>query len=212
MNFANHLYLRKGLVLYNGIIWKYYFHKVVLSHYFMYFYKLLEFLETPLKEEILKKILIFLVVFTALSYIVFNKSKTVEESIIHVSNCSIMQDTCHVKINELSSLSFDASPKGLPPTKVATVTVQLNNIQANKIEVLFTGVELNYSSPKIDLNKINNQIFNGRVFLSLCTLQKTNWVANMTVYTDTHIWKIAFPFIHSGDGYNIINPSSLISQ
>jgi hypothetical protein len=39
----------------------------------MYFYKLLKFLGTPLKEEILKKILIFLVVFTALSYIVFNK-------------------------------------------------------------------------------------------------------------------------------------------
>ena len=154
----------------------------------------------------MKKIIILLVILLAISYIFINQNKAPKVSVINVSDCSIMQDTCHVNINDSSSVSFDVNPKGLPPTKTATAIVQLNKIQASKIEVLFTSTELGYSSPKINLNKINDKTFNGSIYLSLCALQKVNWIAYLTIYTDANTWKIAFPFVHSGDGYDIINP------
>ncbi|CAC9440410.1 hypothetical protein [uncultured Gammaproteobacteria bacterium] len=153
-----------------------------------------------------------LVVLTILSFVFLGKNEPVRERTIAVDDCSIMQDTCHVKMGDLFSLSFDVSPKGLPPTKEAIVTVKSSSAQVNKIEVVFLAVDLDYSPPKIRLNKVSDKKFNGRIFLSLCTLKKTKWIANLMVYTDTDIWKIIFPFVHSGDRYNAINPSLSINK
>jgi hypothetical protein len=162
---------------------------------------------SPNNKGYLKKIATLVVIFTAISYVFLSKNEAVEIRAINVNDCSIMQNICDVKIDELSSLSVDVLPRGLPPTQEATIVVRLNNIQANKIEVLFTGVESGYSPPKIHLNKATDEVFNGKVFLSLCSAQKIKWIANLKVYTDANIWKITLPFVHSGDGYNLINPS-----
>lgn len=131
---------------------------------------------------------------------------------IIVDDCSIMLSACNVQIDDLFNLSFDINPKGLPPTKEATITVKLSNTQVKKIEATFIATDLDYSPPKIHLSRISDKKFNGKIFLSLCTLQKTKWTANFMIHTDAGIWKIIFPFIHSGDRYNITNFSPSVNK
>ncbi len=38
-----------------------------------------------------------------------------------------MLSACNVQIDDLFNLSFDINPKGLPPTKEATITVKLSS-------------------------------------------------------------------------------------
>jgi hypothetical protein len=117
-----------------------------------------------------------------------------------------MQKECSVNISKNRSIVFDISPKGMPPTKTAITTVKLKNIDVYNIELEFESIDLGYNPPIIKLSNIDNKTYTGETYLSLCTLEKTKWVAHFTIYTKTTIWDIIFPFVHSGDGYNIIDP------
>ncbi|MBT3276497.1 hypothetical protein [Candidatus Thioglobus sp.] len=151
-------------------------------------------------------LLLFVAIITI--YSISKQDETVEKKSINVENCSIMEKTCQVQITNSASISFDITPKGMPPTKPAVANLQLNNLSAKAVELRFEGVDLDYQPPTVQLSKINSTTYSGEAFLSLCTLEKTKWVAHLTIHTSEKIWEISFPFIHSGDGYDIIAPSS----
>ncbi len=151
----------------------------------------------------MKKILFFIVIIAIIIYNFPKQHKVLNKKFIGVKNCSIMQDLCSVNISATASVSLDITPRGMPPTKSAIVTVKLKNIDAYSINLEFEGIDLDYHPPIIQLNNIDNKTYSGEVYLSLCTLEKTNWIAHLRVYTKTEVWKISYPFVHSGDGYDI---------
>jgi hypothetical protein len=163
-----------------------------------------------MRRNSLKKIFIFLSILILILLALFYKSESaiVETRHLDVSHCLIMQDSCEIELGDSGKLILDISPKGMPTTKPAFIKVSLKGLDANLIKVGFSSVDLDYKTPVLTLNKINDQSFNGRVFLSLCTIEKTKWTVDLNIYAKGVIWNIDIPFIHSGDQYNIIKPSS----
>jgi len=113
---------------------------------------------------------------------------------ITVTHCQINKSECVVDIGKNRVLKLSISPLGIPQTQPLLIEVFLQGVEAEEVSVNFEGVEINHHLLPYTLTKQSKNHFKGKGFISLCSLRKMNWLANIIVNSDDETLKVSFPF------------------
>ena len=113
---------------------------------------------------------------------------------IKVNDCQISESSCEVFLDESKSLTIDISPKGMVPTKIMEIDVRLKGIDADKVIIDFEGIEIDHNLPSYNFDEVEDNHFNTKGFISLCTVRSMHWWANLVIFSGNESWKVSFPF------------------
>ncbi|ALE52876.1 hypothetical protein SP60_06480 [Candidatus Thioglobus autotrophicus] len=120
-----------------------------------------------------------------------------ERSVTHdvqVSKCQISKSICMVGLDGDKSIEFSITPQGIPTTQALSLSVLTHGLDADEISVNFEGIEIDHHLPPYLLNKIDDEKYIGKGFLSLCVLDTMHWLAHVKIQEGQTIWRISFPF------------------
>lgn len=120
--------------------------------------------------------------------------KEIAEHHIKIENCQISESSCNVSIAKGKSLIIDITPKGMNAAKPMDINVYFEGIEADEVRIHFEGVEIDHNLPDYHFDKIKQDHYRAKGFISLCTLRSMHWFANLLVRSDGVLWKISFPF------------------
>ncbi|HIG89161.1 MAG TPA: hypothetical protein EYQ04_04240 [Candidatus Thioglobus sp.] len=117
------------------------------------------------------------------------------QRVINVTDCQINKTSCRVKIDDVAFLTLSILPIGIPQTQALDIDVELEGFDANRISVNFEGIEIDHNLLPYSLDKQDPYHFSGKGFLSICSLRKMHWLANIIINSDDAVLlKVSFPF------------------
>lgn len=99
------------------------------------------------------------------------------------TDCDLTKTACSSVFATGESVEFSISPKTIPLMKPIQITVNLDQVEANKVEVDFAGVSMNmgYNRPKLTPDK--NGVYQAEVILPVCIRKHMEWEARVIVTT-----------------------------
>lgn len=91
-----------------------------------------------------------------------------------VQNCDLHQQACVAK-HENSSAKLDISPKPLAIAKPLAVKVELENIEAEKLELDISGINMYMGYNRVSLQPQGAGKFSGQTMMAFCTNEVMEW-------------------------------------
>jgi len=113
---------------------------------------------------------------------------------IKVHDCQISESSCSVFIGENRSLTIDVLPRGMVPTKIMDINVNLKGFNADKVLINFEGIEIDHKLPAYRFDETSSGHFNTKVLITFCTLDAMHWWASLVIFSGSESWKVSFPF------------------
>ena len=113
---------------------------------------------------------------------------------IKVHDCQISESPCSVFIGENRSLTIDVLPRGIVPTKIMDINVNLKGFNADKVLINFEGIEIDHNLPAYRFDETSSGHFNTKGLITFCTLDTMHWWANLVIFSGNESWKVSFPF------------------
>jgi hypothetical protein len=111
-----------------------------------------------------------------------------------VEDCDLHQHTCTAQQGEASA-SLQFTPQPIPIAKPLQVEVMLNQIDATKLELDISGINMYMGYNRVTLLPDNNQSnqFNGQTMLAFCTNEVMHWQITLLAHqTDGTVLQIPF--------------------
>ena len=112
-----------------------------------------------------------------------------------------VEDTCNLNVGSCQAVSrsgerveFSILPVGIPLLTPLDLTVKLYGLEADSIEVVFTGIDVNMGRLAYTLNSIDGITYKGAASLSICSKQKMKWSALILIKLDSNEIKVPFQF------------------
>ncbi len=81
------------------------------------------------------------------------------------------------------------------------LAVRLQDIQANRVEVDFSGVEMNMGFNRVELNR-DADGFSGKAMLPVCVWDAMEWEAQVLIHTRDGLVSVPFRFVTVRPGLN----------
>ncbi|HIG88903.1 MAG: hypothetical protein ABGX45_01750 [Candidatus Thioglobus sp.] len=116
------------------------------------------------------------------------------QRVIKVTDCQISKAPCRIEISKEKFLTLSVLPVGIPQTQPLDIDVMLEGVSTEEVFVNFEGIEINHNLLPYSLTKRTKNHFRGKGFISLCSLRKMSWLANIIINTDGEMLKVSFPF------------------
>jgi len=114
-----------------------------------------------------------------------------DERVLAAQNCDPAADSCTAGLPDGGRLTLSIAPNPVRPLVPLQVRVGLEATQADRIEVLFTGVQMDMGVQRSPLTGDGRQ-FDGQAMLPVCTTGAMTWAA--TVRLTRHSGTLVLPF------------------
>lgn len=113
--------------------------------------------------------------------------------------CELQKAPCEASLPGGGSLHFGITPRPIPMVSPLQLDVSITGQEATKVEVDFTGANMNMGLNRPRLVALGDGHFNGQGTLPVCVTGGMDWQA--TVLVETGRERIAIPFrFTSGQG------------
>lgn len=106
--------------------------------------------------------------------------------------CDLHRVACEVPLPGGGKIRLGMQPLPIPMVKPFQVEVKLDGIGASRVEVDFSGVDMNMGFNRIELNARSAGVYVAEATLPVCITGQMDWQA--TVLLETPGQRIAVPF------------------
>ncbi|MCU7885577.1 MAG: hypothetical protein KZQ82_15405 [Candidatus Thiodiazotropha sp. (ex Lucinoma annulata)] len=109
--------------------------------------------------------------------------------------CDLRAGPCVTQLEDGGLVSFSIEPRELPVVKPLQLQVSLQGMQAEKIEVDFSGVDMNMGFNRVKLNSGSTGEFTGSGMLPVCVWDAMEWEAQVLIDTQQGLVSVPYRFI-----------------
>jgi len=110
-----------------------------------------------------------------------------------VAGCDLQKQACHAEVPGGGRIELDIAPRPIPVIRPMRVAVSIAGLDANQVEIDFTGVTMNMGLNRQTLSASGNGRFTGEATIPVCITGRMAWRATLVVETDRQ--RIAVPFL-----------------
>ena len=109
--------------------------------------------------------------------------------------CDLHAGSCTTRLTSGGSVTFSIKPREIPVVTPLRLSVRLDEIQANKVVVDFSGVEMNMGFNRVKLNNDTDGQFSGDAMLPVCVWDAMEWEAQVLIDSRDGLISVPFRFI-----------------
>lgn len=120
------------------------------------------------------------------------KLKPQSDVSLPLSSCNPSEQTCLVKLPRDGQIEFSVDPRPIPTLHPFVIQVQVSGIKPDKVEVDFSGIDMNMGYNRPQLTPVLPGRFEGGTSLPVCITGVMRWRA--TVLLESEGTAIAVPF------------------
>ena len=106
--------------------------------------------------------------------------------------CDLHRVACEVALPGGGKMTLRMQPQPIPMVKPFQVEVKLDGVSASRVEVDFSGVDMNMGLNRVELSARSAAIYVAEATLPVCITGQMDWQA--TVLLETAGQRIAVPF------------------
>jgi hypothetical protein len=138
-------------------------------------------------------------VLTAVGLVAWNKVGPMINPRISVvaapdSDCDLRTGACEAAFPGGARVAFEVTPRTLPVVKTLKLLVRAQGIAAHRVEVDFSGVDMNMGLNRVALAEVGPGKFTGTAILPVCVRARMTWEAKVLLYTDAGLLAAPFRF------------------
>jgi len=109
--------------------------------------------------------------------------------------CDLRAGPCVSRLNDDASVSFAIEPREIPLVKPLQLRVEVQGLDAQQVEVDFSGVDMNMGFNRVKLERKGEGRFVGGGMLPVCVRDAMEWEAKVLVHARQGISSVAYRFI-----------------
>lgn len=145
-------------------------------------------------NRIRRGVLFVLLLFTALAILRwwFVASQTGVVTLQPAAGCDLHRGPCSVRATDGGQVSLRITPQPIPVLEELQLQVRLQGIEAESVEVQFTGVDVDMGLLRYPLSRVAEGEFRGPAWLSVCSQKRMTWQALVRV--ESRRGQILVPF------------------
>ncbi len=110
-------------------------------------------------------------------------------------DCDLRAGPCRVSFTSGGKVSFGIQPNDMPVVKPLEFQVSLDELEARKVEVDFTGVDMDMGFNRVQLKPSADGDFTGKGMLPVCVRYAMEWEARVLIHSDRGLLAAPFRFI-----------------
>lgn len=115
-------------------------------------------------------------------------------------NCDLRQGACAGVLPNGGRIRFAIQPETLPLAQPLTLSVIVEGLAAQAVEVDFSGVDMNMGYNRPRLSRVMADTFRGNAMLPVCVRERMTWEARVLVHTDRGLLAAPFRFVTGPPG------------
>lgn len=108
--------------------------------------------------------------------------------------CDLHQGACNASFDQQRQIRLELSPKSITPSTPIRMTVNTPGIAATRVDVEFSGVNMNMGTIESELLSFDDGSFVGDSVLPVCVRRQMTWQAEVTVRGDDAVYRGLFTF------------------
>lgn len=109
-------------------------------------------------------------------------------------SCELRKGPCDAVFPNGSRVAFEISPRHIPAVERLKLTVSTQSVDAQRVEVDFSGVDMNMGFNRVTLDSIGKGAFAGSGMLPVCVRARMTWEAKVLLHTDKGLMMAPFRF------------------
>ena len=110
-------------------------------------------------------------------------------------NCNLRAGPCTTRLDDGASVRFGIEPRTIPALKPLQLVVELEGVDARKVEVDFSGADMNMGFNRVTLQQQSVGRYTAPGMLSVCVRAAMEWEARVMIETADGILSVPFRFI-----------------
>ena len=110
-------------------------------------------------------------------------------------SCDLRAGPCRSQVEDSGRVSFAIEPRTIPLVKPLQLRVELQGLEAQQVEVDFSGVDMNMGFNRVRLVPAEAGVFTGDGMLPVCVRDAMEWEAKVLVTTGEGLTSVAYRFI-----------------
>ena len=111
-----------------------------------------------------------------------------------LSTCNPSEQACLVTLPGGGQFEFSVDPRPIPTLQPFTMQIEVSGIQADKVEIDFTGVGMNMGYNRPQLKAVLPGRFEGRASLPVCVTGTMEWRATVLLESGRKVISAPFQF------------------
>jgi hypothetical protein len=111
------------------------------------------------------------------------------------SDCDLRAGPCVSPLPDGGRVSLAIEPRSIPVVRPLQFQVNVEGIQADRVEIDFSGVDMNMGFNRPALEKRQEGVFTGKGMLPVCVRDAMEWEARVLLHTDQGLVSAPYRFI-----------------
>ncbi len=112
-----------------------------------------------------------------------------------LSACDLQRSACDTALGDGAKLQVDVDTRPLPLVQPFTVNVQLTGLEAQAVEIDFSGVDMNMGLNRAVLQAQGGGRFSGRATLPVCVTGRMLWELQVIVQNGRERLAVPYRFV-----------------
>ena len=108
--------------------------------------------------------------------------------------CDLRKGPCESAFPDGTRVTFGMMPRRIPVVEELHISVHTEGIDARRVEVDFSGVDMNMGFNRVTLARTGPGEFSGPGMLPVCVRARMTWEAKVLLHTDTGLMAAPFRF------------------
>ena len=110
------------------------------------------------------------------------------------SDCDLRAGPCAVVFPGGEEVVYEMSPRHIPAVEKLTLQVRTEGVTPRRVEVDFSGVDMNMGFNRVSLDQAGPDRFTGTGMLPVCVRARMTWEAKVLLHTDAGLMAAPFRF------------------
>ena len=108
--------------------------------------------------------------------------------------CDLKAGACTTELGNGSQVRFEILPATIPLLQPLDLDVQVAQLDVDRIEVDFAGVDMNMGFNRNKLSAAGSGVYKGKATLPVCIRKRMDWEAKVMLYTDDGLIIVPYRF------------------
>ena len=109
-------------------------------------------------------------------------------------DCNLRRGPCQAVFPDGASVAFEIRPRHIPAVRNLQLSVRTQGIDADRVEVDFSGADMNMGFNRVVLQPIGPGEFSGTGMLPVCVRARMTWDAKVLLHGDAGLTAALFRF------------------
>ena len=110
-------------------------------------------------------------------------------------DCDLRAGPCVSPLPDGGRVRLAIEPRSIPVVKPLQFRVEITGLEADRVEIDFSGVDMNMGFNRSALEKQQKGVFTGKGMLPVCVRDAMEWEAKVLLHTDQGLVSAPYRFI-----------------